>query len=53
MTKTASVPKPRIRIGLHTDGYWYIWRNGKRQAGTAYGDKTAAQRAANGLRTHP
>lgn len=52
MTQTANAQKPRIRIGQYRDGYWYIWRNGKRQASTAYGDKVAADRAANGLRTH-
>lgn len=51
MTKTGT-QKPRIRFGKHRDGYWYVWRNGKRQAGTAYGDKIAAKRAADEPRGH-
>ncbi|HZU03414.1 MAG TPA: hypothetical protein VFA10_27355 [Ktedonobacteraceae bacterium] len=49
-TQTANTQKPRIRVGKYRDGYYYLWINGKRYPSTAYGDKTAAQMAAEKLR---
>ncbi|HUY77497.1 MAG: hypothetical protein WCD86_22615 [Ktedonobacteraceae bacterium] len=50
MTNATASQSVRIRIKQHRDNYWYLWRNGKRIAHTAYGDKTAAERAARQLR---
>lgn len=47
---TADAQKPRVRIGKYRDGYYYLWINGKRYPYTAYGDTTAARRAADELR---
>jgi hypothetical protein len=49
-TTTADSQKPRVRIGKYRDGYYYLWINGKRYPHTAYGDTTAARRAADELR---
>ncbi len=50
MTNATSSQAARIHVGKHSDGYWYLYRRGKRIAHTAYGDKAAAERAARQLR---